>query len=128
MWSLRYCLLIFIGVTGVIQLGAARNNLHGLFFFPWRYFTLGFGILAVGFPLVAFFTWNEIGARVIEGSQQAGSFVLSAAASIVFTVLFSSLLNFWRLTPGNAIPEGLDALKDCTVFQALNKRWSHKAR
>jgi hypothetical protein len=128
MWSLRYCLLIFIGVTGVIQLGAARNNLRGLFIFPWRYCTLGFGVLAVGFPLVAFFTWNEIGSRVIEGSQQAGSFVLSAAASIIFTVLFSSLLNFRRLVPGVTVPDGMDALKDCTVFQVLYQRWSHKAR
>lgn len=128
MWSLKYSLLIFIGVLGILQLAAARNNFRGLFFFPWKKYTVVFGILAIGFVLFAFFTWNELGARIIEGSQQTGSFVVSVAAGIIFTVLLSSLLNFRRFSPGGSQPNGMDALQQGTFIQTLRNRWSRKAQ
>jgi hypothetical protein len=128
MWSLKYCLLVFISVLGVLQLAAARKNLRGLFFFPWKTVTVVFAGLAIAFPLVVFFTWNEFHSRIIEGSQQTGSFVVSAAAGIIFTVLLSSLLNFRRLNAGGPQTDGMDALQTSTFIQVLLKRWSRKAR
>jgi hypothetical protein len=129
MWSVKYCLLIFVGVMGIIQLAAARNNFRGLFIFPSRQITWFLGILGTAVPVVAFFTWNELtGARVIEGCQQTGSFVLSAAAGIVFTILLSSLINFRHLNPGISPLEGMDFLKDGTVLQKLRISRSDKAR
>jgi hypothetical protein len=128
MWSLKYLLLVFIGVVGLLQLAAARNNLRGMSFFPRRIYNIVFGALAIGFTLFFLFTWNELNSRIIEGSQQTASFVISAAAGIVFTVLFSSLLNFRRFRASGPPPDGMDALQSNTFIQAIYKRWSKKAR
>ena len=71
-WSLKYCLLIFISVLGVIQLAAARNNLRGLYFLPWKRYTAALGLVGIVFSLFVFFTWDEMNSRIIEGSQQTG--------------------------------------------------------
>jgi hypothetical protein len=127
-WSLKYCLLIFISVLGVIQLAAARNNLRGLYFLPWKRYTAALGLVGIAFSLFVFFTWDEMNSRIIEGSQQTASFVLSSAAGVLFTVLFSSLLNFRRFKGGAAGKVGLDHLQDSTVFQSLFKSGGYKDR
>lgn len=128
MWSWHYCLLVFIAVLGVLQLAAISNDLRGLFFFPRKAYTVGFGIIAIGFAIISFFTWNESNSVTVEGSQQTGSFVVSAAAGIIFTVVFSSLLNLRRFNPGNSQESGLNALRDSTFFQAMRKLWGGKGQ
>jgi hypothetical protein len=126
MWSLKYFLLIFIGVTGILQLAAARNNWRGFSFFPWRSVTAVFGGALLVFTLVIYFTWNEFNTRIIEGSQQTGSFVISGAAAIIFTAVLSSLLNARQLKSNNLPPQGMDALKSHTFIQAFGKPGSKK--
>jgi hypothetical protein len=120
MWSLNYCLLVFIAVLGVIQLAALNNNFRGLLFFPRRLYTLAFAFIAIGSALVAFFTWNDVHKVIVEGSQQTGSFVLSAAAAIIFTLVCSSLLNSRRFNSGKPQQDGLEVLRESTFFQAIH--------
>ena len=137
MWSVNYCLLVFIGVLGVLQLAAAYNNFRSLLFFPRRLYTVIFSALAIGFALFAFFTWNDFNRIVVdgvspttrpyivEGSQQTGSFILSAAAAIIFTLVFSSVINGRRPGNGNSGLDGLEVLRESTFFQAI---WNHRGR
>jgi hypothetical protein len=122
MWSLHYCLLVFIAVVGVLQLASVYNNLRGLLFFPRKGYSLAFAVIAIGLALVAFFTWNDYHRVIVEGSQQTGSFVLSAAAAMVFTLVVSSVLNHRRLDCGK-VPDGLDTLRKHTFFQAIRSLW-----
>lgn len=119
MWSLNYCFLVFIAVLGVLQLAAYHNNLRGLLFFRRKIYSLIFAVLAIGFALFAFFIWNDYNTIIVEGSQQLGSFVLSAAVGILFTLCFSSLLNYQRFNNVKSGQDGLHILRESTFFQAL---------
>ncbi len=119
MWSLNYSLLVFIAVLGVLQLAAVYNDFRGLLFFPHRIYSLFFAVFAIGFALFAFFTWNDFNTIIVEGSQQTGLFVLSAAAGILFTLVCSSLLNYRRFNSGKSQQDGLDVLRESTFFQAF---------
>ena len=119
MWSLDYCLLVFIAVLGVIQLAAFNNSFRGLLFFQHRIYTLAFAIIAIGSALVAFFIWNDVHEVIVEGSQQTGSFVLSSAAAIIFTLVCSSILNNRRCNSNKCQREGLESLRENTYFQAF---------
>ncbi len=119
MWSLNYCLLVFIAVLGVMQLAALNNNFRGLLFFHHRIYTLGFAVIAIGSALYAFFTWNDFHTIIVEGGQQTGSFVLSTAAGIIFTLVCSSVLNNRRLASGKTRQDGLEVLRESTFFQAF---------
>jgi hypothetical protein len=128
MWSVNYCLLVFISVLGVLQLAAAYNNFRGLLFFPRKIYCVCFAVVATGFGLFAFFTWYNFNSFVVEGSQQTGSFVLSAAAGILFTLVFSSVMNYRRLGAGHSEQDGLDALREITFFQAIRSHRGEKER
>jgi hypothetical protein len=132
MWSLNYCLLVFIAVVGVLQLAAVYNNLRGLLFFPRKIYSLVFAVFAIVVALFAFFAWNDynkimVGGSqqilTVEGSQQTGSFVLSAAAAILFTLIASSLLNYRRLNSCKDQQDGLDTLRESTFFQVIRNLW-----
>jgi hypothetical protein len=123
MWSVKYSGLVFMAVLGIIQLAAFKNNYRGLFFFPARIYSLVFAVITIGSALYLFFTWNELHQIIaIEGSQQTGSFVISTALAIIFTVVCSSLLNIRRFNRGKPRQGGLDGLRDATVFQAIFSR------
>ncbi len=124
MWSLDYCLLVFIAVTGVIQLAAFYNGLRGLLFFQHRIVTLAFAFIAIGAALVVFFVWNDVHKVIVEGSQQTGSFVFSSASAIIFTLVCSSILNNRRFNSNKSRQEGLEGLRKNTYFQAFRNHRS----
>jgi energy-coupling factor transporter transmembrane protein EcfT len=126
MWSVKYFLLIFVGVVGILQLAAARNDWKGFYFFPWRSVTAVFGAVLLVFTLTVLFTWNEFNTRIIEGSQQTGSFVISGAAAVIFTAVLSSLLNIRRMKSGAPPAQGMDALQSHTFIQAFGNSSSRK--
>jgi hypothetical protein len=126
MWSVKYCLLVFIAVSGVLQLAAVYNNFRGLFFFPRKIFSVIFAVLAIGFSLFTFFRWHVPSGYVIEGGQQTGSFVISAGAAIVFTIVFSSIINNKRLGGDNPGRDGLEALRESTFFRAVRRSRDRK--
>ena len=114
-------------MVGIIQLAAARNNLRGLYFLSGKKTTAILGAVATVFVLFAFFTWDEMSSRIIEGSQQTAQFVLSSAAGVLFTVLFSSLVNLHRFKAAGAGKVGLDNLRNSTVLPTLFKRGGNRA-
>jgi phosphate/sulfate permease len=126
MWSFNYCLLVFIGVVGVIQLAAVYNNFCCLLFFPVKILSLIFGIIAVGMALTGFFFWYDLNSIIIEGSQQTGSFVASAAVAIIFTLILSSLVNHRRFNSVKPGQDGLDTLRQKTFFQVIRNNGDKK--
>ena len=137
----EYRLLVFIAVLGVIQLAAANAGLRGLLFAPgtvrirfwptghrWTLTYLHFSYLFAAVTIVPtlgfFFVWNHYNATgIVQGSEQAGLFVLSTGAAGIFSLIASSLINQWRLQNNHTDARGLEALKDITWFQALWRRW-----
>ncbi len=135
----EYFVLVLVAGLGILQVAAAYGGFRGLLiapgevrvrYWPGRVFTLSrvamsyvFAALTVIPSLVDFFGWNgrntaiEIG--VIQGSEQAGLFVGGMAAAVLATLLFSSLVNHWRLRGNATHGPGLEALKDITWVQAL---------
>jgi len=144
--SLEYGILVFVAVLGVIQAAAANASLRGLLFAPGtvriRFFPSGrrwaltylhfsylFAAVTVLPALGYFFVWNSHNATgIIQGSEQAGLFVLSTAAGGIFSLIASSLINQWRLQNNQTEAKGLEALKDITWFQAVWRRWVRRSR
>lgn len=139
--SWEYSFLVFVAVLGVIQVAAANSGLKGLLFAPgavrirfwpfrrrWTLTSIHFSYLfaavtvlpALGF----FFVWNSHNATgIIQGSEQAGLFVLSTAAGGIFSLFASSFINQWRLQSNKTRAQGLEALKEVTWYQAVWRRW-----
>jgi hypothetical protein len=133
----EYFGLVFIAGLGILQVAAAYGGFRGLLIAPGevrvRFWPGGhsFALSRVAFGyvfaaltvipcLVDFFGWNGRNATgVIQGSEQAGLFVVAMAAAVLFTLLFASLVNQWRLQGNQTRGEGLEALKDITWVQAV---------
>ena len=142
----EYRLLVFVAVLGVIQVAAAHAGLRGLLLAPgtvrirwwpsgrrwtltYLHFSYVFAAVTVLPALGYFFVWNSHNAiGIIQGSEQAGLFVLSTAAACAFTFIASSLINQWRLQGNQTQAKGLEALKDITWFQAVWRRWVRRSR
>jgi hypothetical protein len=121
--SLKYSLLVFGAVLGIIQAAAGYNHLRGLLFFKRGLYTSVFAAIAIGVPLGLFFTWNYMFTTgIIAGSQQAGLFVLSVLAAVVFTLIVSSLINIRYCPQCAARLSGLDALRERTFFRIIWER------
>ena len=74
--------------------------------------------------MIDFFYWNQRNAvGVIEGPEQAGLFFLAMAAALLFTLLWGSLVNHWRLRGNVTHSAGLEALRENTWFQAVWRHW-----
>jgi hypothetical protein len=121
--SLEYSILVFLAVTGVIQLAANHNSLHKLLFFKRKVYIYVSSAVMILPAFYVFFTWNyHYATGVIQGSEQAGLFILSMVIAIIFTLGVSSLLNRSPLESQALSKEGLDVLKEVTYFQALWRR------
>ena len=139
--SWEYSFLVFVAVLGVIQVAAANSGLRGLLFAPgavrirfwpfgrrWALTYLHFSYLFAAVTILPalgfFFVWNSHNATgIIQGSEQAGLFVLSTAVGGVFSLFASSLINQWRLQNNQTQASGLEALKEITWFQAIWRHW-----
>jgi hypothetical protein len=142
----EYGIMVFMAVLGVIQIAAANAGLIGLLFAPgtvrirfwpsgriwtltYLHFSYLFATITVLPALGFFFVWNSHNATgVIQGSEQAGLFVLSTAAGGIFSLIASSIINQWRLQQKHTEAEGLEALKDITWFQAVWRRWVRRTK
>ena len=142
----EYSVLVFTAGLGVLQVAAATGGFRGLLIAPgevrvrfWpgaHVFTLSrvafsyaFAAVTVVPSLVDFFFWNRRNdTGIIEGGEQAGFFVLAMASAVLFTFLFSSLVNHWRLRHNDARGNGLEALKDITWAQAVTRLFTRRRR
>ena len=146
-----YFLFIYLASLGVLQIAASYSKLRGLSFFTrpiWGYI---FGFLAIvgGFswfyivgnphPEVAytigvgdlfrygFSNPNPPSTGLILGAgESVFFFLLAVGCSFLTTIAFSSIVKF-RISPrtpeekkGEA-PEGLEALREMTFFQAITR-------
>jgi hypothetical protein len=131
--SLEYGLLVFLAVTGVLQLAAIHNNLKKLLFFKRKVYGYILSAVIILPALVIFFTWNYRNATgIVQGSEQAGLFMLAMVLAVIFTLVLSSLLNHTRSNPPvskttASKKEGLDALRELTYFQALGRLFSRRS-
>ena len=141
----EYSIMVFVAVLGVIQVAAANAGLRGLLFAPgtvrirfwpfghrwtltYLHFSYLFGAVTVLPALGFFFVWNSHnGTGIIQGSEQAGLFVLSTAAGGIVSLIASSLINQWRLQNNHTDAGGMEALKDITWFQAIWRRWVRRS-
>jgi len=141
----QYFLWIFISVTGVVQLMAARYQLKGILFFERKAFAYTFASIAIGGSFIWFFGWDDpmdmamkitgdaasglmgdapLRRTGLEGAQQFTYFFLGTLAAGVFTLTFSSLLKalLWKeQDTDEASSLGMDALKKRSYFQAVRK-------
>lgn len=146
-----YFLFIFLASLGVLQIAASYSKLRGLSFFSrttWGYI---FGALSIvgGFcwfyivgnphPEVGYaitvsdifrYGWSNPmppGTGLILGAGESVLFfLLAVGCAFLITIAFSSIVKF-RLSPrtteekkGEA-PEGLEALREMTFFQAITR-------
>jgi len=72
--------------------------------------------------------WYELHDIIVEGSQQTGSFVFSAAIGIIFTLVFSSIVNYRRFNSAKPQQDGLDTLQQSTFFQAVLNNGNKKVQ
>ncbi|MCL2281334.1 MAG: hypothetical protein FWC25_01565 [Dehalococcoidia bacterium] len=141
----RYSVVVFAAVLGIIQVASAHAGLCGLLFilckarvrlwpshYYWTitplYFSYLFAVITVVPSLAYLFMWNsynEVG--IIEGSEQAGLFVLSTLAAGLFSLFLSSIINHWQLRHNRTQAQGIEALKEITWFQAFWRRWVRRA-
>ena len=139
----EYGLLVFMNGLGILQAAAAYNGLRGLLMAPYQAFNIPLRIWPSGYRLspsfswgyilaavlitpamIDFFYWNQRNAvGVIEGPEQAGLFFLAMAAALLFTLLWGSLVNHWRLRGNVTHAAGLEALRENTWFQAVWRHW-----
>jgi hypothetical protein len=125
--GLKYTVLAFTAVVGVLQAVAAYNNLRGMLFFRYRLTGYIFGALAMAAPLVVFFTWNyHFPIGIIQGSEQTGLFCLATLAAIIFTAVLSSLIHIRFANPQASQAEGLDAVRETSFFRAFWGRITRK--
>jgi len=125
--SLKYCILVFIAVMGVIQAAAGYNNLRGLLFFKRSLYAYIFAIITIGVSIGFFFTWNYLfPTGDIAGSQQTGLFVLTTLAAVVVTLIISSLINIKYNSPRAVQLTGLDALREGAFFRTIWERINRK--
>jgi hypothetical protein len=121
--SLKYGLLVFGAVLGVIQAAAGYNNLKGLLFFQSRLYTYIFAVIAIGVTLGLFFTWNYMSETgVIAGTEQTGLFVLSVLGAVIVTLILSSLINIRYCPQCTTQLNGLEALRERTFFRIIRER------
>ena len=120
---LDYFLLVFVASCGLYQIAAAWNRLRGLMLFESRGLTFVLGLVL----WVGAFAWfflseprnmPDTGAG-LTGNEQFGYFFAGGGAGLAATLLVTSLRN-WNLGKGiDALPPGLDSLRDTGYTRAL---------
>ncbi|MFA5307854.1 MAG: hypothetical protein WC370_00015 [Dehalococcoidales bacterium] len=125
--GLKYSLMVFTAIVGVVQAAAAYNNLRGLLFFRNKICAYVFAALAVAAPLGVLFCWNYLfEINVVAGSEQAGLFFFSTVGAVIFTVIVSSLVNLKLHSPDAVKLNGLDALRESNFLRLLWERIAGK--
>ncbi len=131
----EYSPLVFFSSLGVLQIAVARANLRGLTFFKKPFLCYLFGAVAIVGAFVWFYATGDRNAepliRIDDGvkvffgeTESFASFMAGAAGALIVTILLSSLLNAKMPNPSQkGVPQGLNALKEMTFFQAITRRF-----
>ncbi len=119
----EYFIFVFIASCGVIQLAAAYSWLKGLLFFRNRIVAYIFAILTIGGAFGWFFGWdNRLDEKILHpglaGAQQTYYFFLATVASVIFTLIVTSAVNYQRSAKPEQ-DEGLGLLKERGYLEAI---------
>ena len=122
-FSVDYFLLVFVSACGVLQIAAAQSGLRGLMFFACPLRSQISGLLMV----VGVFLWFFLSAPRnlpdtgggLDGNAQTALFAAGAGAALAFTLLLSSLKNFFLGDGNGPYNSGLEALKETNYLRAL---------
>jgi hypothetical protein len=124
---LKYTLLVFGAVMGVLQAAAAWNDLSWLKFSRYKGISYSFAVLAIGFSLYVFFNWNyRYVTGVIEGAEQAGLFALGSLAALVLTAGLSLAIRTATLKYETARSHGYQGIKQASNLHVLRDRVNGK--
>ncbi len=125
--TMEYLTLVFLAITGVIQLAALHARWFKLLFFQEKAAVYVLSAILVLLPLGLLFTWNYRNhTGVVQGAEQAGMFMLGLTLSVLYTLLLSSLINHSDGNSGSEHKEGLEALRDLTFYEALRRLLGRK--
>ena len=123
-FALDYFVAVFASGVGVIQLAASTARLDGLLLFKSPIFARGFGL---GLPLAAaawFFTSEPRNINDFEGgldaNEQAITLFLGVLASVVVSLVASSLVNRGMSRAEVRPEDGFDALRHTSYIRALS--------
>jgi hypothetical protein len=125
--ALEYFGLVFVAVLGVLQVVAAYNRLRGVSFFRRRVYSYLFAVLTMGSALAGLFTWNwrnPIG--IIQGGEQFVLFILALIMALALTLVVSSLLYKRCLQKNYVQHDGLELLREKTIFQVVRQRFGRR--
>ena len=118
----EYCIFVFLGVIGVVQLSASYGNIRYLLFFHNRSFSSLLGIFVVVGSFIWFFRNGPLHIPDTEGGiagfQQFLAFVSCTILSILFTYLATSLLRYNKFT-SNRHYFGISSMKNTTFLDIL---------
>ena len=118
----EYCIFVFLGVIGVIQLSASYGNIRYLLFFHNRSFSSLLGIFVVVGSFIWFFRNGPLHIADTEGGiaglQQFLAFASCTILSILFTYLATSLRRYNKFTL-NRHYFGISSMKNTTFLDIL---------
>ena len=126
--SIEYFLFIFFASLAAIQAASAWQNLKFVLFFRSRSLSFIVALLVIIASYYWFFYGGGRHVRDTGGNKQLFLFPIAVLSSIIFTLLFSSLINAGRKRDGELkkeIPisrEGIEVLKEMTYWQAVRQK------
>jgi len=130
---LDYYLLVFIASSGVFQVIGGLHGFQGMTFSNNRPVSILIGLAA----LAGAFTWFFLSqprnvpdsALGLNGNEQFAYFFAGSGTALAFTLILSSLRQLTIGPEQRELPDGLDALRESTYFQAIYRgiyRSSHR--
>ena len=124
---LDYFLLVFLAGSGVFQLAAALGGFRGLLYFRNRRRSIALGVVLV----ITAFAWFFLSeprnvpdsAHGMNGNEQFGYFFVGIGTALGFTLIATSLRNWYWRGHQSPVPRGLDALRESNYFRTLPDSW-----
>ena len=128
----EYCVFVFFGVLGVIQLSASYGTIQYLMIFKNRSLSSVSGLLIILASFIWFF--REGGRHIpdteggIAGFQQFFAFISCTILSILFTYLVTSFCRYNKFL-SNQYYSGISSMKQTTflniLFSNIGVLWKH---
>ncbi len=118
----EYCIFVFFGVIGVVQLSASYGNIRYLLFFESRSFSRLLGIFVALASFIWFFRNGALHVPDTDGGmagfQQFLAFVSCTILSILFTYVATSLCRYNKFL-SNRHYSGISSMKNTTFLNIL---------
>ena len=119
----EYCLYVFIAVIGMLQLIAARWELHGISFFGRKAWGYAFGAVAIAAVFIWFFRFSglDLAQPTFDTPPQLFWLAVSTFLAVAVTLAISSIVNRKRIPSADDDDDGIDTLKRQTYWRSISK-------